>query len=33
MRKCPSVQQVPLGIVKLLTLCGGCEDWLLWRLR
>ena len=21
------------GIVKLLTLFGGCEDWLLWRLR
>ena len=21
------------GIVKLLTLCGGCEDWSLWRLR
>jgi hypothetical protein len=21
------------GIVKLFTLCGGCEDWLLWRLR
>ena len=22
-----------VGIVKLLTLCGGCEDWSLWRLR
>jgi hypothetical protein len=21
------------GIVKLLTMCGGCEDWSLWRLR
>jgi hypothetical protein len=21
------------GIVKLFTLFGGCEDWLLWRLR
>jgi cation diffusion facilitator CzcD-associated flavoprotein CzcO len=21
------------GIVKLLILCGGCEDWSLWRLR
>ena len=21
------------GIVKLLTLFGGCEDWSLWRLR
>ena len=22
-----------IGIVKLFTLFGGCEDWLLWRLR
>jgi hypothetical protein len=22
-----------VGIVKLLTLCGCCEDWSLWRLR
>ena len=25
--------RVEKGIVNLLTLFGGCEDWLLWRLR
>src|SRR6478752_10132218 len=27
------VDLVADGIVKLLTLFGGCEDWSLWRLR
>ena len=25
--------QKPYGGIVMLTLCGGCEDWSLWRLR
>ena len=28
-----TIRQWCAGIVKLLTLFGGCEDWSLWRLR
>ena len=27
------VGDIQNGIVKLFTMFGGCEDWLLWRLR